>query len=180
MEGIVDVQDTTNYWLGHYPIFNNPAVHVALDGITGKITKAWEYVGKRADKVHIVPHGDQTYPCIALCDLICGYIGRTVHRITDSEILNQIKDKTPAYVRSEFIGDDYIEYLRSGYPYKIKIEQHYPHPLFIVHTPKGIDSNTVEAQEFFPLLLRFAERNGGVYLLVMLLHRKFTSEREYV
>ena len=72
---------------------HNPAKHVALDGITGKITKAWQFVGKKADVVNIVPYGDLTYPCISLCDLICGYIRNTVHHIDAMEILIQLKVK---------------------------------------------------------------------------------------
>jgi len=89
----------------------DPTGHLVLDGIQGKITKAWKFVGKNADTVNIVPHGDQTYPCISLCDLICGYIGKTVGHIDAKGILNQLKDETPAYVDSEFIGDNEIEYL---------------------------------------------------------------------
>ena len=111
---------------------HNPAKHVALDGITGKITKAWQFVGKKADVVNIVPYGDLTYPCISLCDLICGYIRNTVHHIDAMEILIQLKDKTPAYVDSEFIGDDDTEYFNIKYPHSLKIELHLPPPLFLI------------------------------------------------
>jgi hypothetical protein len=144
-----------------YRNFPNYAKHAVLDGIQGKITKAWNFVGKTADIVNVVPHGDQTHPCISLCDLICGYIKNTVYHIDANEILNQLKDKTPAYVYSEFVGDNEIEYLRTEYPHSLKVERNFPHPVFIIHKSESIDNKIVKDTDFFQLLLRFAELRGG-------------------
>lgn len=144
-----------------YRNYSNYAKHAVLDGIQGKITKAWKFVGKTADIVNVVPHGDQTHPCISLCDLICGYIKNTVYHIDANEILTQLKDKTPAYVESEFVGDNEIEYLRTEYPHSLKVERNFPHPVFLIHKSESIDNKIVKDTDFFQLLLSFAELRGG-------------------
>lgn len=143
------------------PHNSNYAKQVILDGIQGKITKTWKFIGKKADIVNIVPHGDQTHPCISLCDLICGYIKNTVHHIDAKEIYHQLKDNTPAYIDSEFIGDDEIDSLNTEFPHSLKVELHFPHPLFIIHKSESVDNKVVSDTDFFQLLLNFAELNGG-------------------
>ncbi|MBN1763369.1 MAG: hypothetical protein JW878_09915 [Methanomicrobia archaeon] len=135
--------------------------HVALDGISGKITKAWKFIGKKAEKINIVPYGDLTYPCISLCDLICGYLGKTVHHFDAKEIFEQLKDRTPAFVKTEFVGDAEIEYLASDYPHSLKTERHFPHPLILIHKSKEVDNKIIRETDFFQSLLNFAGKEGG-------------------
>ena len=40
-----------------------------LDSFSGKITKAWKYVGNEFDMT-IVPKGDLTYPALSAADII--------------------------------------------------------------------------------------------------------------
>ena len=165
--GLIFLKNTLQQYYPIIPVWRyylknpNPAKHVALDGITGKITKAWQFVGKKADVINIVPYGDLTYPCISLCDIICGYIRNTVHHIDEKEIYRQLKDVTHAYVTTEFIGDDDIEYFNIKYPHSLKTELHLPHPLFLIRKSKDIDSKIVRDADFFQLLLRHVEKKGG-------------------
>lgn len=170
LKGPIDGLDFLKTLQSYYPIipvwryyWNNvdTAGHVALDGISGRITKAWKFIGKRAEKINIVPYGDLTYPCISLCDLICGYLGKTVNHIDAKEIFEQLKAKTSAFVKSEFIGDTDIEYLASEYPHSLKTERHFPHPLILIHKSKDIDNKIVRETDFFQSLLNFAGKEGG-------------------
>jgi hypothetical protein len=181
--GLDFLQKTLQHYYPIIPVWRyywrnaDPVGHVALDGISGKITKAWKFVGKKAEKINIVPYGDLTYPCISLCDLICGYLGKTVNHIDAKEILDQLKDKTPAFVDSEFIGDSDIKYLATDYPHSLKTEQHFPHPLFLIHKSKDIDNEIVRETDFFQLLISFAEREGGAVSFEDLVNQQIALQR---
>jgi len=182
MSGIDFVDKILNQYYSIVPIWRyyvrqeNPVEHAITDGIQGKITKLWKFVGKKANTVTIVPHGDQTYPCISICDLICGYIKREVYPIKAKGIYEQLKNKTSAYIDSEFIGDRYIDHLTPEFPYSLRVEQHLPHPLILI---KGtdIESEIVKGTDFFKKLLRYVEPLGGAVTFVDLInhHRALQS-----
>jgi len=160
----------------YYLIRRNPANIVILDGIQGKITKAWSFIGKNAKKVYVVPHGDQTYPCLSLCDFICSYIRANVSHIDAKEIYELLKNKTSAYVNSEFIGDSEIDYLSPKYQHSLTTEQHLPHPLFLIHKSKDIDNAVVKNTDFFHILLNYAQTLGGAVSFENLINQQIALQ----
>ena len=154
-----------------------PMETVMINGIQGRITKAWKHVGKSAKEVYILPFGDQTSPAISLCDLLCGYIRHTVHRITATGIYEQLKNKTPAYVDTEFIGDEYIDHISPSHTHSLKTELHYPHPLLLIKTSPELDRTIIQDSDLFIDLLSLAnELNGAVSFEDLKNHHKILKK----
>jgi len=138
-----------------------------IDHVDGYITNVWSEIGRKAENVVIVPHGDETYPCISICDLMCEYIRRMVHRVRAKEIKEYFKKELKLNDgEADFIAD--LNLLIPKYPYSINPQNFYPHPiLFIECTEIGyeVDKNKrkaiIEDSSFYRQCLEFAERMCG-------------------
>lgn len=110
-----------------------------LDNISGKITRAWKYVGTRFE-LHIAPHGDLTYPWLSCADLLCGHFGRFLPRDKPFAqyplIAGQwLKDHVHAKcgVSFEAVNEAHQEFVVPAFPYSLQTELHYPHPVVFLH-----------------------------------------------
>ncbi|KAF5416722.1 MAG: hypothetical protein C5S48_02085 [Candidatus Methanogaster sp.] len=135
--------------------------HTVIDGIQGKITKAWEYVGKKSSKVSIIPHGDQTHPCLSTADLVCGYAEIEIFPPYQREIYAALKDITTARVKTEFISDAFEDHLVPKYKYSLKPETLFPHPVILVKSTQSENKKILPETAIFKKLLRYAEKRGG-------------------
>ena len=73
-----------------------------IDNVSGKINKVWKTIGKTAEILYLVPHGDQTHPCISLCDLLCTYIKREIYPQKAKEIYEHLKSNFEIFVNSYY------------------------------------------------------------------------------
>lgn len=136
--------------------------------IDGKITNIWSEVGRKAKNLVIVPHGDETYPCISFCDILCGYIRRTVKTIRAKEIEKYFKNVVGIdFVKADFVGES--DDLVPRYPYSLNPENFYPHPTIFIESSEILsekeDKSTrkaiIEDSELFKLCLSYAEETNG-------------------
>lgn len=144
----------------------DPVKNVILDGISGKITKAWKIIGKTADNIYIVPHGDSTHPALSFCDILSQYIKTTVVDINEKEIEKLLNNYLPEdKFYNGFISDPLLDYIKPQFPYTINPSVHYLHPLFLICS-KEINKNDVHKQvfresEFFDKAHQLAEQHKG-------------------
>ena len=162
-----------NYLSHYYPLVpvwkyfknrSNPTKTVAMDHIDGKISLVWSEVGRQAEKLFIVPHGDETYPGISLCDLICEYVRRMVKEIRAKEIENFFKRELGIdYLKADFVSD--LNLLAPKYPHSINPYNFYPHPIiFIYYSDIGFKQDSkriIEDSGLFKEVLEVAENIGG-------------------
>ena len=134
--------------------------HTVVDNIQGKITKAWKYVGMSSIKLSVIPHGDQTHPCISSADLICGYITSEIFPLYKANIFEALKDITSAYVKTESIGDSFADHLVPDYRYGLNVETLFPHPIIFVKSNQ-LNKKSIQETELFKSLLMYAEECGG-------------------
>lgn len=138
--------------------------NVMTDQFNGKITKMWNEVCERSDNIHIVPHGDQTYPLLSLADLTMNFVRQEVDEWKIDKIHRELEDNTPsnsAYVESRTIegGDD----LKSVIPYttsEIRTRIHYPHPVIYIDTT-DVDNDVVRNSDIYASACKVARQQGG-------------------
>lgn len=167
IKGVVFVR---NHLSQYYPIiplwryyYNYPTRkngHTVVDNIQGKITKAWKYVGMSSSKLSVIPHGDQTHPCLSAADLIGGYISSEIFPSYKTNIYETLKDITSAYVKTEFIGDTFKDHLVPDYRYGLNVETLFPHPIILIKSNQ-LNNKNIQETELFKLLLMYAEKQGG-------------------
>lgn len=147
--------------------FHTKFRHTVVDGITGKITKAWKYVGKSSSMVSVIPHGDETHPCLSTADLICGYVSSSVYPPHKQEIYEALRDVTPAYVATEFINESHEEHLVPEYTYSLNPETVFPHPIILIKksNSSSIKNKILQETMLYKQLLRYAEKNGGCVIM---------------
>ena len=150
-------------WQYYYKFHDNKFRHTVIDSIQGKITKAWKYVGKSSSMVSVIPHGDETHPCLSTADLICGYLSGKVYPPHKQEIYKVLRDVTPAYVKTEFINETSEDHLVPEYTYSLNPETFFPHPIILVKksNSSSIKNKILQETMLYKRLLRYAERNGG-------------------
>ena len=161
-----------------------------IDNIDGKITPVWREVGTNAQILYLVPHGDETYPCISLCDLLCEYIRREVHLIRKKEIEDYFKDNFPSIEMSvDSVGDPLVENFTPKYPYSINPQNHYPHPVIFIESSevwfekedKNIRKAIIEDSQIFRLSLDYAEKHGGcVTFLDVMNHQRIFEKGDII
>jgi hypothetical protein len=142
--------------------------NVVIDHIDGKITNIWSEVGRIAENLVIVPHGDETYPCISICDIMCEYIRRMVKEIKAKEIEDYFRrDPGIDIVKADYVGD--TDVLVPRYPHSINPQNFYPHPILFIECSKiGYDNEDknlrkriIEDSLLYKRCLDFAEKHNG-------------------
>lgn len=152
-------------WRYYHNFHDNKFRHTVIDSIQGKITKAWKYVGKSSSIVSVIPHGDETHPCLSTADLICGYVSSAIFPSYKQNIYENLKDITPAYVRTESIDDAFEDHLIPEYKYSLKPETLYPHPIVLVKSNELKPKSILPETEVFKKLLQYAEKCGGCVVI---------------
>lgn len=141
---------------------NGDAKTVILDGINGKITKAWKHIGQSADTIYIVPQGDETHPCLSFCDIVCTYLNFNLRTITYSEIEKLLHSTAPKEkINTEFISDALLEFIVPQAPHSIKTSTHYLHPLYLMITKESELKHIIKESEISDMIHRLAEAKGG-------------------
>ena len=137
--------------------------NVLIDGISGKITKAWKFIGENAKNIYIVPHGDQTHYCISFCDILCTYINLNLRDIKYEDIKKLLeKNLKETKISTEYISDRWLTNIVPQYPHSIKPSTHYLHPLFLLYSNKKKEiKQIISESEVFDSAHRLAEENGG-------------------
>lgn len=153
-------------WRYYNKFHHNKFRHTVVDGISGMSTKAWKYVGNSSNKVSIIPHGDETHPCLSTADLICGYVSSKVCPPYKQEVDDVLKDVT-ACVETEFINESFEDHLVPKYHHNINPGPLFPHPIILVNkgSMSSINSSTFQETALFKQLLRYAEKNGGCVIM---------------
>ena len=147
----------------YYYMTNNETDTVILDGINGKITKAWKHIGDKAKNIYIIPHGDQTHYCLSFCDILCTYINLNLRDIRFEEITEILKKLiNKEKIMSEFVSDKLLEFIVPQYPHSIKPSNHYLHPLYLLINVKSQEmKQIIKDSELFDMAHQIAEINGG-------------------
>lgn len=132
----------------------------SLDGVQGKITKAWSYVGHEFD-LRIVPHGDHTYPEISTCDLISNFLSKVLPRDEPFReyagiSIASLKDRTSAFVDAEIVDKTFKDHFVPTFPHELKMEQHFPHPTFFLYDKIYKDKEIVLESDFGAVLRKTA------------------------
>ncbi len=169
---ILGVRFVEAHLANYYPIIplyeyyynGGSAESAVLDGITGFITRAWLELARSATEgVYIVPHGDETHPCLSLCDLAILGIKQNVYPLREESALaylsSVVHDSTT--VHSNFITDGLIDLMRARYPYDIKPHKYYLHPLFIIDRGKEFPEAIVRNSDIYGIAHDLAETVGG-------------------
>ena len=145
---------------------------VRIDGISGKITKAWKDVGNHFEKIEIIPKGDETYPELSWVDLVSNYIARTLPYSStfenEEEGINfepiPIYDYTnehDIYSSYEFVNSDHDDMIVPDFTHPIKGQIFYPHPIFYIVYGSSIKKDFITQTNFYERLKEVAFENGG-------------------
>lgn len=143
---------------------------VKIDGINGKITKAWKDVGKFFNKIEIIPKGDEIYPELSWVDLVSNYIARTLPYSTtfeneDSEIIYKpipIFDLSDdIYITHEYINSGHDEFIVPDLHHDIKAKKFYPHPIYYITYDDIVKKEHVEQTTFFERVKEKAYAEDG-------------------
>ncbi len=137
----------------------------SLDGVQGKITKAWSYVGHEFD-LRIIPHGDQTYPEISTCDLISNFLSKVLPRNEPFReyagiSIASLKDRTSAFVDAEIVDKAFKVDFVPAFPYELRQEQHFLHPVFFLYDELYEDTDAVMNSDFGAAVRKAAFSNEG-------------------
>lgn len=142
-----------------------------VDSVQGRITKAWSYVGNEFD-MKIVPHGDITYPSLSTADYLAGHLARTLPKaknldeLEDSAagwLIEYSLDDDDVYVHANSVNQEDEEYIVPDYPYTIKGEQHYPHPVLFIHSDMfgNRDADVLAKTDFHAFSRQWGHENAG-------------------
>ncbi|MFQ5910666.1 MAG: hypothetical protein ACE5IJ_08125 [Thermoplasmata archaeon] len=137
---------------------------VVLDGVTGHMTQAWFDVARKAKNgLFVVPHGDETHPCISTCDLVVMAIKGQVYPLK-FDSLNEFlsaRVRDGVEVHSDFVTDNLIELIRAKFNHAIKPEKYYLHPLYLIDRGKDVSERIIRNTDVYALAHEEAEKNGG-------------------
>jgi hypothetical protein len=137
--------------------------NIILDDFQGKITKAWKFLGKEYE-ISTIPHGDCCYPALSTCDLLCSLIKISFPSLYIGDIKQSLIDLDvgDAYITAEFIGNKHEDFegIVPTLPYRLRTEQHYPHPIVFIHGNTE-NKNKFKVSDAFRETLEFAEAKGG-------------------
>lgn len=127
-------------WRYYYQT-NRKIENVIIDGISGKITKAWKHIGDNTKNLFVVPHGDQTHYCLSFCDILCTYIHLNLREIK----YDKIKELFTPFIDnknifSEYVSDKLLDFIVPQFPHSIKPSTHYLHPLYLIVNVKEKDN----------------------------------------
>ena len=151
-----------------------PAAEAVVDSFSGKITKAWKYVGNKFD-IDIVPKGDQTYPELSTADLVSAALSNVLpdeadpqkcKRVANGWILERLPDTDEQYaetrVLTEHSNDWEIDHLKP-HKYDVRPHLHYPHPVFHVDETvlSGKQREAIDRSQLFGYLCNVARDRGG-------------------
>lgn len=167
--GIKFVENHLSNYYAVIPVFEyyhngGTSEAVVLDGVTGFMTKAWSEVARKASKgLYIVPHGDETHPCISTCDLTIMAIKHKVYPLTAESIEDflsaRVSEKTRVY--SDFVSDGMIDWIRAKYSHSIKPQKYYLHPLYLIDRGEDLNERVIRQTDVYSLAHETAERHGG-------------------
>lgn len=143
-----------------WPIHGN----VLTDDFGGHVSEAWLEVGRLADEIRVIPHGDETYPLLSLADLTMDMVKQQVDEWDEQEIYEFLKDITPeesAYVDSRAIdhGDD-LEKMIPHTTDSIRGILHYPSPTIYVESG-SITTKKARKLDICAHLRKYAQENDG-------------------
>ncbi len=142
-------------------------VKLKMDGINGKITKSWKDVGSHFNNISIIPKGDLIYPEISFTDLVSNYIANTlpIKELFDDKnldaIIYPIRDVTNVYVTYDIIDAECDDKIVPDFPYEIKPEKFYPHPIYYIHNGSNIGNNLIINSHFHNVVRKKAFENKG-------------------
>ncbi|MFP3908541.1 MAG: hypothetical protein ACOC5L_03545 [Halobacteriota archaeon] len=153
----------------------------AIDNVTGRINKLWKTIGKTAEVLNLVPYGDQTHPCISLCDLLCDYIKREIFPQKAAEIREHLRDNFDVHIKSDPVGNHDVDSMTPRYPYPIRSENHFPHPIVFIKSKEIRDRTVLGQSELFKRALQYAEKKGGCVTLPDIVnHQKILQKGDIV
>lgn len=127
------------YWDYHAKKGDEVPEDAWVDNVQGQINGAWKVVGGEFE-VKLVPHGDITYPSLSTADLIAGHLGRTLpynrrlnelHKAAYGYLNNITSDSVD--VQATYVNEQSRPMIVPDYPYPIKDEIHWPHPILFLH-----------------------------------------------
>jgi hypothetical protein len=135
------------------------------DDFSGKISPAWLEVGERAEKLKIIPKGDETYPLLSMADILMEYIKQEVDDWDEKEIYEHLRQYTPdksGWVDSDGIQTDKeLKRIAPAYRTTINTAPYYPSPTLYLDTGGKFSSDVVTSLDFYDYALGFARKHGG-------------------
>lgn len=152
----------------------DPATTAVVDSFSGKITKAWKYVGNSFD-LSIVPKGDMIYPVLSSADLIVSALSRILpdsidysdyESHVDGWLLERLPDTDNQFVQTHLLSQEspnnHIEHIK---PHKYDVRPHlsYPHPVIFVEESvlSGKDREAIDRSQLMGVLCNRAREIGG-------------------
>jgi hypothetical protein len=152
----------------------SPVTTAKVDSFSGKITKAWKYVGNEFD-LDIVPKGDLTYPEISTADILCSALEgilpddepyREYKRISEGWLLNRLPDTETQFVQTKLLSHDSrnsaIDHIK---PHKYDVKPHlqYPHPVIFLDEKvlSGKEREAIDRSQLLGYLCNEARSRGG-------------------
>ena len=139
-----------------------------IDNVDGKICKAWCKIGDTANKLYLVPYGDETYPTISSCDILCSYVRDLIESGKDmttvEQTLKDIGENIRVYKFNVCSNDEFLKPIGR---YTIHPQNHYPHPItFLLGNAIFTDTvnegkKIIENTNLFRELLYESEQNFG-------------------
>lgn len=152
----------------------NPAEKAMLDSFSGKITKAWKYVGNEFDMT-IVPKGDLTYPALSAADIIASGLSGMLpddepyteySRMVDAWLLERLPNTDEQYVETDTINhnsDDWVVDHIKPHKYDTRPHLSYPHPTIFIEESvlSGKDREAIDRSQLMGYLCNVARTMRG-------------------
>lgn len=160
--------DIISLWryLDRYEGSESAYCNVITDDFSGQVCKAYEELGERCDNFDVVPHGDRTYPVLSMADLVTGLLKQEVYPLRKDEIQEYIEDDTPAYVQTESIHDDHLEYIVPHKTDSCRTDLLRPDPTLYLHRGQELSKDRLYSTDLFSYACAYAQQEGGCVKLL--------------
>ncbi|MHB8604588.1 MAG: hypothetical protein ACYDCK_04970 [Thermoplasmatota archaeon] len=146
-----------------------------LDNFSGRVTKAWKYVGKEFD-LNTVPHGDLTYPSISTADILASSLARMMPadvpfaQFENIAVRWLIDHKSEGcYVTTDSVNELDEDHIVPTLPHAVRAELHHPHPVLFVYDELFAkeDKDAIENSEFHALARKWAFNKHGCVVRIV-------------
>lgn len=152
----------------------DPVETAMVDDFSGKITKAWKYVGNEFD-LTVVPKGDLTYPELSAADIVASALESVLpddepyteyDRYVDGWLLDRLPNTDDQYVQTDFVSHESDEWTIDHIkPHKYDVRPHlsYPHPVIFLEESvlSGKDREAIDRSQLLGYLCTVARNMGG-------------------
>lgn len=138
--------------------------NVMVDDFDGKESLLWQEIGKKSNKLKVVPKGDRIYPLLSLADLTMEYIKQEVDDWSDSEIFNHLTEVAPgdaAYVKSHSLdAESELEKIAPVSKKPADTQLHYPHPVIFIDSGSS-GQKDIKSLDVYDILCEYVYEQEG-------------------